>query len=127
MFVKEQEIEYPGPGRIDPEELIKHNRSVLGWNAQDAIIGLGQTNSEAMLLSLEPDVAWNYAIKNSAERPNCIISTIGYMLAISIQCLFFTDIFFHSFAGDPAIITFSQYSTASCLALLALCTSQGLP
>jgi hypothetical protein len=47
MLVKEQETEYPGPGRIDPEELIKHNGPVHGWNAQDASIKLRQTNSEA--------------------------------------------------------------------------------
>lgn len=64
-------------GRLDPEELIKNNDGMLGWNAMDTTCRLRPSDADVLALGPEFRAAWERDFKSIPNKPVALMALVN--------------------------------------------------
>jgi alcohol oxidase len=73
----EETIDAVVSGRRDPEDLIKNNDKILGWNFMDITCKLRPTDADVAALGPEFQEVWNHDFKDNPNRPMALMSLVN--------------------------------------------------
>lgn len=64
-------------GRLDVDEAIRENASILGWNAQDVMGKLRPTDTEVAQLGPKFQEIWNKEYKDHTNKPLLLTALVN--------------------------------------------------
>lgn len=73
----EETLDAIASGRRDPEEMIKNNDDILGWNCQDVTCKLRPSDAEVAALGPEFQKSWNADFRDNPNKPLTLMSIVS--------------------------------------------------
>jgi hypothetical protein len=73
----EETLDAIASGRRNPEEIIKNNDDILGWNGQDITCKLRPSDAEVAALGPEFQRSWNADFRDNPNKPLALMSLLS--------------------------------------------------
>ncbi|KAI1167543.1 GMC oxidoreductase-domain-containing protein [Nemania serpens] len=80
----EETLDALAGGRLNPEDLLRNNDKILGWNAMDITCKLRPSESDVAALGPQFQSAWDRDFKNNLNKPLVLMSLINAFPSVPV-------------------------------------------